>query len=210
MRRIVLVLWALALLLSGVGPAAAQGNNPIITADEKGNGSLTFPASAPVPTIGVLGQDPGPGGRSNALIYSLLGPPSLVAGDVLVTEPGGAVGDIIRFNAASDQNPAEFVFYSQPGGTDLADLAGFPSANYTNVLTIPEINGIINFTPGSGQPGFVAGFSATYNLSSVDPAPSAIPEPTSLVLFGMATAGCLGWRRWRTRRARSTSAAPEA
>lgn len=52
----------------------------------------------------LLAFDPGPGGLASALTYSGLGnPPSLVAGDVLVFEPGigNTLSDVIRFNPAN-------------------------------------------------------------------------------------------------------------
>jgi hypothetical protein len=214
MRRIVLVLFALTLLLGVVDRAAAQILSTTVTVDENGHGTIMFPGGGTIPLASALGQDTGPGGRSNALIYSLFSPPGLTGGDVLVTEPGGQVGDLLRFNPnqfAPDQTPGALVFYSLPGGTDLADLAGFPTGSFTNTLTIPEINGVITYTPQFGQPGFVNGSqgTTTFVATSPDPGANTIPEPTSLVLFGVATAGCLAWRRWRTRRAPSAGATQE-
>src|SRR6059058_766533 len=81
-------------------------SNPLITVDENGNGSLVFPGAMPVTTTGTLAPDPGPGGKSAALTYNLLGPPGLVAGDLIVLEAGMIVGDIIRFNPAGTGSAA--------------------------------------------------------------------------------------------------------
>src|SRR6516165_8324985 len=81
------------------GTSTFADNNPLITVDERGSGSLLFPGAPPIPTHGVLAVDPGPGGLAAALTYNLLGPPGLVAGDVFLLE-GTVVSDVIRFNPA--------------------------------------------------------------------------------------------------------------
>src|SRR5690348_13331829 len=112
---------AVALLFLHITSAFAD-NVPLITVDENGNGTLLFPGGVPIPTHGVLAADPGPGGLSSVLTYNLLGPPSLVAGDVLLTD-GGGLQDVIRFNPAGTGNPAypaSLLFYSD-------NLDGFDS-----------------------------------------------------------------------------------
>src|SRR5262249_2016472 len=114
MRRIIVVLFALTLLLGVVDRAAAQILSTTVTVDENGHGTIMFPGGGTIPLASALGQDTGPGGRSNALIYSLFSPPGLTGGDVIVTEPGGQVGDLLRFNPdqiAPDQTPGVLVFY---------------------------------------------------------------------------------------------------
>jgi hypothetical protein len=172
--------------------------NPLITVDENGNGTLLFPGGSPIPTHGVLQADPGPGGLSSVMTYNLLGPPSLVAGDVLLTEGvGGPVFDVVRFNPAGTGSPsyaASLLFYSDnvDGFDALADTPSPPGSFYTNTITIPELgteldNGAI-YTPTAGEPGFVAGFSVTYDLIS------DVPEPPSWSLLGVALIGLLGAR----------------
>jgi hypothetical protein len=132
-----------------------------------------------------------------------------VAGDLIIQEaPGSAISDIVRFNPANTAPgyPASVVFYSDnddPSGYP-ADV-GFPSANYTNVLTVVEVgppgnNGFL-YTPTSTQPGFVPGFAVTYNIQSDL---LAVPEPSSLALFGVL--GMLGGAgyAWRKRQRRGT------
>jgi len=165
--------------------AQAQGNNPLITVNENGVGSLLFPAGSPIPTTGVLAADPGPGGQASALTYNLLGPPSLVAGDIIILDNvGGPVSDLIRFNPAGTaaSYPASLVFYSTDAGGALADT-GTPSSLYTNTLTLLEGPGGATFyTPTAGQPGFIAGFSTTYDFISDTVA--ATPEPGAVALVG--------------------------
>jgi hypothetical protein len=190
---------ALAVLVVGAGlaPVQAQGFSITIRADENGHSLFTNTAGFSSPLPFTVGPDIGPGGRPNALLYDLLNPPGLTVGDVFVFEPGGALGDIIRFNPTSfTGGSGELVFYSLPDGPDLADLAGFPTDVYPNSMAVQEINGVISYTPTAGQPGFVTGAAGpvTYVLSS-DVA--VVPEPASLAMVGLglaAVAGC-AWRR---------------
>jgi hypothetical protein len=181
------------LLLTACG-LLAQGNNPLITANEAGLMTLLFP-DVPTPAISncVAQPDPGPGGLSNALTCNLLGPPGLVSGDLRLQETaGGPFSDIIRFNPAgtgSPAYPASLVFYSDNSDTDFpsnppADT-GLPTGAYTNVVTVLEsslgggLTGAV-YTPTSNQPGFVPGFAVTYNIISEVPEPGTV----SLVLIG--------------------------
>src|SRR3954471_7354082 len=127
--------------------AQAQTANPLIAVDENGNGSIVFPGGTPFITTGTVQSDPGPGGGS-ALTYNLLGPPSLVAGDVFLTDFGcaGCISDLIRFNPAGTGGvasyPASLLFYSNDSLGQLADT-GLPSASYTNMVTLTEgLNGL--------------------------------------------------------------------
>ena len=127
-----------------------------------------------------------------ALTYKLLNPPGLVAGDLLLFEPGSLnLSDIIRYNSSD----GALVFYSDLSSpsdnfASLADF-GFPSAFYVNTLTLTEIglegNNGFTYTPTAGQPGFVTGAAGpvTYVIKS-DVGGNLIPEPTSLSLAGAA------------------------
>ena len=166
-------------------------------------GTIQFPGGPAIPLPGILAPDPGPGGLALALTYNLLGPPSLVAGDLLVFEQGSptVVSDILRFNPAGTGNPnypASVVVYSLAGGGDLADT-GLPTARYTNLFSITELNGAVSYTPNAGQPGFVAGFEVTYNFVSDAPT-NPVPAPAGLLLglTGLPIFGLVARLRRRT------------
>jgi hypothetical protein len=135
-----------------------------------------------------------------------------VAGDVLLFEPGvgNTLSDVIRFNpAGTGGNPAyrpSLVFYSDTTDMPTEPAApadtGFPIAFYANAVNVrefiasPGVHEAI-YTPLAGQPGFVSGFTVTYNIIS------SVPEPSTLVLAGISAlvlAGC-AWRRRGKQRA---------
>lgn len=189
MKVLTRCLCALSLLALGCA-ASAQGFSITIAVDENGNGRLTNTAGFSAPLPFALAPDPGPGGLPAALTYDLLNPPGLVAGDLLLLEPGTrtTLSDIIRFNAASFTGGAgSLVFYSDnaDGADALADT-GFPTAQYANNVTAfelgPEGDNGFTYTPVAGQPGFVAGAGGpvTYLIRSDV---SAVPEPGSLALL---------------------------
>jgi hypothetical protein len=179
--------FVVAAMLSLGGSVAAAQNNPVITVNELGVGSLLFAGMPAAPLAGVLQADPGPGGNILALTYNLLGPPGLVAGDLFLTRSGGGISDVIRFNPAgtSAGYSASLVFYSDPaGGSAFADRL-FPTSNYANIFSrleyvAPGADGV-TYTPTSTQPGFVPGFGVTYVLQSEI---TTTPEPASCALFG--------------------------
>jgi hypothetical protein len=162
--------------------------DPIITVDELGHGTILFPGSAPFAMPFALQADPGPGGLASVLTYNLLGPPALVAGDVLLRDGvDGPILDVIRFNPAGTGSPgyqASLLFYSDnvDGFDALGDTPGPPGAFYTNTVTIlevgPEGNNGAFYTPTANQPGFVPGFAVQYNFIS-----DAVPEPGSWALM---------------------------
>jgi hypothetical protein len=189
------------LLAAGGRVHAQESNNPLITLQETGSGTLLFPQSPGIPITGVLAPDPGPGGLGSALTFNLLGPPSLVAGDLFIFDAGlplsldlapaviSVFSDVIRFNPAgtgSPGYPASVVFYSNPGEGQPADT-GFPSSFYTNTFSLIESDlGDVTYTPTAGQPGFVAGFGVTYHIIS---APAAVPDTgRSALLLGIGIA----------------------
>ena len=195
--------WAILtlLVLACSGRTFGQAFTITITADENGHGTLTNTSGFNSALPFALLPDPGPGGLPAALTYGLLNPPGLVAGDLILVEPGAAgISDLIRFNPA--QNGGSLVFYSDnlDGADALADT-GFPTAFYANNFTQfevgPEGNNGFTYTPTAGQPGFVAGAGGpvTYVLIS-----DAVPEPASMAFLGVL--GCAGALHQRPARKR--------
>jgi hypothetical protein len=190
------------LLLCGRASATPGPAPVVITVDENGNGSLTFPQLDP-PLLSHIGPDPGPGGLDSVLIYTL--PFAGYQGDVHLTDDG-VLGDVIRFNG-----DGTLIFYSDnTDGVDaLADTPTPPQGAYTNLVTIPEVgpdgdNGAW-YTPEEGQPGGIGevvtvgqGVGVTYHFISDTP---AVPEPGSLALLmtGMFSGTPLALRRLRRR-----------
>src|SRR6476469_4101210 len=92
----------LAFAASGLlqsGSAYGQAFSVTITVDENGNGTLTNTSGFSSTLPFALQADPGPGGLSSVLTYSLLNPAGLTAGDVLLQDGiGGPILDVVRFN----------------------------------------------------------------------------------------------------------------
>ncbi len=187
-------------MLTTTAAQAQEANQVNITADENGNGTIEFVGGGTFEMPGALAADPGPGGLSSALTYNLLNPPSLIGGDVILSELVGEAlvpSDVIRFLSG----PEVFVFYSDNGdGSDALADTGLPTAFFTNVVTLAEVgpegsNGAF-YTPTANQPGFVPGFAVTYHFIS----DSAVPEPATwaMMLIGFGAVGVTLRRRKRT------------
>jgi hypothetical protein len=156
-----------------------------ITIDENGNG---------LPHV--LGTDPGPGGLTGVLIYTL--PFTGLQGDVHLTdaECGGCFLDVLRFNANGT-----VIFYSDniDGFDSIGDTTGPPGSAYTNLVSIaevgPEGNNGAFYTPTANQPGFDSS-NPTYHFISDG---TAVPEPSSMSLM-IAGLGALSYRWIRSKR----------
>ena len=197
----VALLLAVALIvLTGNNVHAVLLQTLLINVDEQGNGTYEIVGSGSGSLTYFVGQDPGPGGLSNALVYQFSGPLSVVvtAGDLFLMDPLGGTSDVIRFNPGTSQsNPSQLVFYSLPGGGELADT-GFPTQNYTNQKTIleDEILGT-TYTPAAGEPGSISGLNVIYKfLSGPNDVPTSVPETGStILLLGFGLIGMIGVRR---------------
>jgi hypothetical protein len=177
----------LAILLGALVVIPAFASPIAISIDENGNGR---PYS--------IGTDPGPGGLTSVLIYTLPFPG--IQGDVFLTD-SGFVLDLLRFNGNST-----VIFYSDniDGLDSIGDTLNPPGSFYPNNVTIAEIgpegNNRATYTPTAGQPGYgTPDFTVTYNFVS------DVPEPSSLWLL-VGGLGALS-SRWWIRRQRSLGSA---
>lgn len=189
MRRfaILLGIGSLLILPALMQPVQAQ-TQTLITADEMGTGTLNGIAMP-----GVILND-------NQLFYSMLNPPSLLPGYVLLLEgTAGPLSDVIQFGGFGAVGTAPqlgFLFFSDnsDGIDEPADRAGLPTIP-TDALTATILEGQL-YTPTANQPGFVAGFSVTYNfISDLETVPDA---GATAGLLGLGLASLLALAR-RTR-----------
>jgi hypothetical protein len=174
------------------GPAAHAATvvpSLTITVDENGNGSVTSSTGTTSLTSSLL-PDFGPGGLTSVLTYNLGETLNVAFGDVRILEPGGILGDDVRFEVPG---PDMLLFYSAKPSGSLADT-GLPTAFFSNNTTILEgPNGTATYTPMPGQPGFSSSFAITYDFVSDTPLPAALP----LFATGIGALGLLSWRRKR-------------
>ena len=191
---------------SGAFAQIPQGPADIIFAvDSHGHGlAATYFGIDAMPSF--IASDPGPGGNTTALTYSLERPPSIVTGDVFLDDPSGTYyPGLIRFNASdasdtSDPNdpgvPASFVFYSAENG-----IASGPTDFYQNQrhATIYP-GGPAYYEPSAGDPGYIAGFTVDYVFLN----DAIAPEPSALAALGFGVLG-VAMLAFKARRRRTFS-----
>lgn len=165
-----------------------------VTVDENGNGvAFNMTLGIMQNLVFTMERDPGPGGLASVLTYRIpFDVPSPVAGDVLISEPGGGLSDIVRFNPRGAGGVAGYapalVFYSDTDSmdSDKADT-GLPADRYGLTFSVTEVgdeNGnYVDYHPGSTDPGFVSGFDITYRFNSDVP---AVADPPSVLLVSGA------------------------
>lgn len=173
-----------------------------LTVDENGSGTFTV-ATNTRPLPGVLGVDPLSG--ITTLCYDLTAYEqqlqfTFTSGDVLISEPNGlSYSDLVRFEQNNPTHPGAFIYFFsdlEPGeaNPDLADV-GVPQVFGTNSFAIEvgaEGNNQAVYQPPQPLPGFqplpgsIPQGPVTYTFIS-----DAVPEPSSLALFGLAAAGLL-------------------
>jgi hypothetical protein len=172
----------------------------LVTVDENGHSHFDVVGLFSGSLNSFVGQDSGPGGLSNALIYQFSGSLSVqvTAGDLFLTDSPNGISDVVRFNPGTGQNdPSTLVFYSLLGGSEMADT-GFPTQNYANQKSIleDEINGTF-YTPLPGEPGYISGLATTYQLfSGPNAITNGVPETGStMLLLAVAVIGMIVCQR---------------
>ena len=177
---------AMAACLSA-SPASAAF---ILSFDENGNGCLeNSDHNCTTPVVGTLEADPTGRVAGDVLVYQL--PETVTTGDVGVGDFGtNTLSDVLTFTNANGDTSGAFdgnlmIFYSELGGSDLADT-GFPDQAFTIFVT-ENADGSFTYSP----------FPNVYVGSS----PEGVPEPLTLSLFG---AGLVGAAALRRRKAKST------
>jgi len=159
----------------------------IYTFDEYG--TSTSSSSGPPISPGIMQPDPSGGLTVPVMVYTV--PLPLIAGDVVLTEPGAPVpgpnSDVVRFWNPTGINQTQIIFYSDVSPNDPADApadTGLPG-QLINPVIIPEVgpegnNGAV-YTPVAGAPGSLLGASIQYNIIS----DGVVPEPGTMALTGL-------------------------
>lgn len=198
-----ILLCAATLIGVAAGAHASGGGGTVsITIDESGN-VTAISSNGPIAATSQLIADPGPGGLSSALRYTIGTPHTTVqTGDLILKDPiTNAVSDVVRVEQANSSAPLYIYFYSDGPGPNLADT-GLPTAYEPITYTVTETNlagGKIGWagSPTVGEPGFVNGFTVSFTIIS-DTAATHTPEPGSIAMFaGLSASALLMVRRRR-------------
>jgi len=180
-----------------------------LTFDEFSNGLISNPTgSTPVPITGTVIPDPTAPAGSSATVLAFPLPMPVITGDVRIWETtlgSGPLSDVLRFtNAAGNVNGALvgnlMLFYSDAAEPDApgapADTFGIPTTLFPRdgggILQTPVGNEAANgftWTPNGPNDNIYVGFSD-----------GTIPEPSSIILFGLGILGPLGYAWHRRRR----------
>ncbi len=88
-------------------------------------------------------------------------------------------------------------FISLMGGQNIFNSTALPTTINLRKFSIAQIFLLTNgLTGGSFQPNFLQG---GYNITSIQPDSSAVPEPSTIWLFSIGFVGLYGFRRYRHR-----------
>jgi hypothetical protein len=132
--------------------------------------------------------------------------PAVTPGDLIITETGGAISDLIRFD--NNSNGGVAYFFSDSADelpAPLADSplgippynAAYPPATVSEIGT--EGNDFATYLASGGSPGCVlqGGIPLTVSYTIISDSP--VPEPSTFVLLGMSAFGLLAYA-WRKRK----------
>jgi hypothetical protein len=173
--------WALG--IEFVPQGGATGTLSVGTASNPSNNALTGSPGSPSTFVG------NPSGPNTYTVISntnntIVGSTVPSSGDNLVT-----------FNLTSTNASGTFKIMAFNDSSN-----GYSNWTYYNASNVNDPNNASNFAfTNIGASGTFPGSPQTFSLGTITVTPAAVPEPGSMVLAGIAAAGCAayGWRRKR-------------
>ena len=122
---------------------------------------------------------------NEGILYQLQSPLAFESGDVILSEPTGAISDLARFfnnlqdfgNGAGIGNLI-FMYSDIDAVADPGDIFPIPTDRMFNVVTIPELGPENGFESTPYTASLLDGSSISYLLVS------DVPEPSSILLLG--------------------------